>query len=151
MARPVSLIVDIGFATMNVPSEAPPMMTNSQGCQITERCPPIAAKPPRMQPRAMTIPMTKPTRSAPARITLQIVNWQALLQTELESTIDSQCSEIYDAGKNKLPRPSANGRNRVDPSNCSFIGKAPASYICESRERTPRQGPCSTLLSITMQ
>jgi len=87
MARPVSLIVDIGFATMNVPSEAPPMMTNSQGCQITERCPPIAAKPPRMQPRAMTIPMTKPTRSAPARIPCKSLtgrpcsklNWKAQL------------------------------------------------------------------------
>ena len=59
MPLAVSLMVDIGLAMMKVPSAAPPMMTNSQGCHMTLRCPPMAAKPPRMQPKATTRPMTK--------------------------------------------------------------------------------------------
>ena len=37
MALPASKTVDIGLAMMKVPSAEPPMMTNSQGCQITLR------------------------------------------------------------------------------------------------------------------
>jgi len=57
MAAPVSLIVASEFAMMNVPRATPTMMTNSHGWNITARWPPIAAKPPSMQPSATIRPI----------------------------------------------------------------------------------------------
>ena len=53
------LIVFIGFAMMNPPSAAPPMIMTSNGWNMTCKCPPAPKKPPNTQAMTRNMP-TKP-------------------------------------------------------------------------------------------
>ncbi len=67
VAVPVSRTTLIGLAMMNVPRAEPPMMTYSQGCQMTMTWPPMATKPPSSDPIVMIRPMMIAKARAPSQ------------------------------------------------------------------------------------